>query len=524
MWSSPLLRNLERDLDRARQYVSLLDGISKEDLALRREDVERMRTAYASNTYAAELFNPYLQTLQQKEKTAPKKAKEHTPTLPHPAVVPEVIVRRRPSVSADHSAAPHASLEEMSGNLDGILEEIDEISYFANEGSHSSSQQPLRQSSAALEIVEPDHFVLPASLRDSKILEQLLRYYNQKGVVGEEKNLILQTLCVTSGLHFCLSGPSGSGKTKIIDALVALLDPADIYKLEFASETALMNDVDRINSTRILYIPEVQKAYSTGGRQKTPMIAEIMKGITEGRDVTRRVTVGREDVREYTLKSGLTVITSLAFENIFHYDEETARRFIALVTDTTEEHKEAVRQAKAKSAFYKGDSDVDVQLEKDLRMYVGSLLHHPFSLHIADPFAQDVASYIPLTQRSASFQAQYYGLVGAAARFSHNRRYVAQLDHASCESASSQERTVFVSIEDHQLIYGLYHDQMLANMQQLDKTEGDQKHVEIVRKKIEEQNGLPWEEMIHSAQQRMTTFYPAHAGAWVAQEQKIQGS
>ena len=157
-------------------------------------------------------------------------------------------------------------------------------------------------------------------------------------------------------------------------------------------------------------------------------------------------------------------------------------------------------------------------------MYVGSLLHHRSPLHIADPFAQDVASYIPLTQRSASFQAQYYGLVGAAARFNHNRRYVAQLDHASCESSSSQEKTVFVSIEDHQLIYGLYHDQMLANMQHLDKTEGDQKHIESVRKKIEEQRGLPWQEMSHSARQRMIEFYPGHADAWSTQEQKIQGA
>ena len=522
MWSSLLLRKLEHDLDRARQYLVLSDGTCREDIALRRQDVQQMRERYTSNTHAAELFDPYLQQLQERERTAPKKAKDHIPSLPHSAVVPDIIIGRRSPVTSRHPVASDSHLEEMLETADHLLEDLARNSYFANASPSPSSHQSSHQPSAAVEIVEHDQFVLPNSLRESKLLEQLLRYYKQKGVVGEEKNLILQTLCVTSGLHFCLSGPSGSGKTKIIDALVALLDPADVYKLEFASETALMNDVDRINGTKILYVPEVQKAYSTGGRQKTPMIAEIMKGITEGRDVTRRVTVGREDVREYTLKSGLTVITSLAFENIFHYDEETARRFIALVTDTTEEHKEAVRQAKAQNAFYRGDNGVDVQLEKDLRMYVSSFLHHS-SLHVADPFAQDVASYIPLTQRSASFQEQYYGLVGAAARFNHNRRYVAQLDHASCESSSSQEKTVFVSIEDHQLIYGLYHDQMLANMQQLDKTDGDQKHIEAVRKKIEEQNGLPWENMSDSARQRMIEFYPAHADAWFAQEQKIQG-
>lgn len=526
MWATPLLRNLDRDLNRARQYLILPEGTPREDIALRREDVERMQKLYLSNKYAAELFDPYLQELQAGEKNAPKKARDHTPLLPNPCAASDVIIRRRTPASS----VPFDSSHPFDSS-DAPLEELVAIASANDVPPARSVVLDIPDPSSVLPspLVEPvviekaghEQFVLPASLCESKLLEQLLRYYKQKGVVGEEKNLLLQTLCVTNGLHFCLSGPSGSGKTKIIDALVHLLDPADVYRLEFASETALMNDVDKINATKVLYIPEVQKAYASG-QQKTPMIAEIMKGITEGRDVTRRVTIRQGEVREYTLKSGLTVITSLAFENIFRYDEETARRLIALVTDTSEKHKEDVRQAKAAEAFYSGGNTVDSQLEKELRDYAHYLLHHSPALRIVDPFAQDVASYIPLTQRSASFQSQYYGLVGAAARFNHNRRYIPQLQHDSQKSDSSPEKTVFVSIEDHQLIYDLYHSQMLENMELLDKTEKDKEQIGNVRRKIEEHAGLPWENMIASAQQRMTEFYPAHAAAWSVQEQKIQ--
>jgi hypothetical protein len=281
-----------------------------------------------------------------------------------------------------------------------------------------------------------------------------------------------------------------------------------VYRLELCTESVLMNNTDAINACSILYVPELQKPYKGSGA-KTPMIAEIIKTLTEGRDATRKVTVKPGEVVEYTIHAGIAVMYTLADENAFKKDDETARRFIRLQTDTSEEHKSAVRDAKAQAAFHKQEQAVDAHVEAELRSYMEYLVHHHGNFEVRDPFAAAISEYIPLTQRSASYQSHYNNLVAAAARFNHNRR------HTIAEIKDEREvTTVFTALEDHQLVFSLYHEQMLSAMEQIDRSEEDQQKITAVRKRVEHEGGVQWDACYTYAKALMTQYFPEQVQRW----------
>jgi len=137
------------------------------------------------------------------------------------------------------------------------------------------------------------------------------------------------------------------------------------------------------------------------------------------------------------------------------------------------------------------------------------MVHHHDEFRVRDPFAPAIADYIPLTQRSPSFQTHYNNLVAASAIFNHNRRLVVN------EGGSGENlNTVFTSLEDHRLVFSLYHAQMLAAMEQIDQRPEDVQKIAAVRERLEKEGGVNWDVCYGHAKQLMQDRFPSHLETW----------
>ncbi len=488
------MNKLQQDVERAQLLADLPDEFYKDDVKQRLEEVQGLRWKYrvANNAFAAELFAPHITGLRQ----ALSKARRGT--RPRPVVSSS----SQPLQSDDVLQYPtqDASLEERAG-LDEPEQQSEQVEHLRVYT--TKKEERAVQASTVIPALDTRHI-----FGESKIIDKLLEYTAARGVIGEQGNIILAALCLTNGLHVGIEGPSGSGKSQIANTLIDLMPKEAVYRLELCTESVLMNNTDAINGCNILYVPELQKPYKGSGA-KTPMIAEIIKTLTEGRDATRKVTVKPGEVVEYTIYAGIAVMYTLADENAFKKDDETARRFIRLQTDTSEEHKSAVRDAKAQAAFHKQEQTVDVQSEAELRSYMEYLVHHHDEFEVRDPFAAAIREYIPLTQRSASYQSHYNNLVAAAARFNHNRRYT-----LTETRDGKNTTTVFTTLEDHQLVFSLYHEQMLSAMEQIDRSDADQQKISAVRERLEHEKGVQWDACYAHAKALMTEHFPDHVQRW----------
>ncbi|MBI5073380.1 hypothetical protein HZA99_06200 [Candidatus Woesearchaeota archaeon] len=505
-WSSRFMRQYETDVKEAEELTNIPQGMDREDIRERQDAVRKLQQKYKSNKYAEAEFEIILERLKSKEGRAKKRSWRETAVQ---------LVRGRANSTAiypdriyDH---PVVERTEERTLHDIVIEVIDP----GKEGTTRESREKdignmlmLEDKAQNKEQKREPFSTLPYFGRNN-LMDVALQAYKEAGVIGEEKNLVIATLCIANGLHLCMEGPSGSGKSKVIGAVMELVQEEDIYRLELASETAVMNDVETINRRKILYIPELQKAYQGAGG-KVPMIAEIIKGMTEGRDVTRRVTIKQGSVASYTINPDHTIVTTLAFENIFKYDEETARRLKCTEADTSEEHKMMVRAAKAEEAFMRGREQRDEKRREMLSAYMHDLIHHHGEIAVIDPFSAYMQQYIPLTQRSASFQAHYNDLVAAAARFNQNRRY-------EIEGEGKTIKTVFTTLQDQQLIFDIYYAQMLTAMERLDKKDDDTNKIREIRERLEREKGVDWTACLADGRRRMQEVYPQHADRWEAQ-------
>ncbi|MFC1704977.1 hypothetical protein ACFLZ6_01460, partial [Nanoarchaeota archaeon] len=175
-------------------------------------------------------------------------------------------------------------------------------------------------------------------------LYDVVKYFRNKGVVGEEGLGVAITLALINRASFGVEGYSGSGKTFITDKLIELVEDK-VYRIGQASKMAVFGEVDKINGSEIIYIPELQKAM----RDRNSPIIEVIKDLTEGKDATRVVTKrGGKGTEEYRIKSGVSVIYTLALENHFKKDEESSRRLIRFRTDSSTEHLNEIHGDKAR--------------------------------------------------------------------------------------------------------------------------------------------------------------------------------
>jgi len=242
-------------------------------------------------------------------------------------------------------------------------------------------------------------------------LQDLVSFYRDHGLVGEESLAILQTLGAISKLHFGIESLSGSGKSYTMDILLDLLPKDSVYTMELSSATAEFYNAAEINRRPLIYIPELQKAMRTNRELTT----EILKNLSEGKDARRRVRNQREEsTDEFVITAGKGVMFTLAVENDFKYDAEFSRRVFVLRTDVSEEQTERILQAIAQKQH--GANGKNRKNYNGLREHVAYCLSQNEFDYI-NPFAEYVAQQIPATIRSRSYGQYLFNLMNSSAKF-----------------------------------------------------------------------------------------------------------
>ncbi len=321
------------------------------------------------------------------------------------------------------------------------------------------------------------------------IFASVLNYYKSRGVVGEERLSILQTLCAANKISFGVEGPSGSGKTFVMDGLINLLPEESVYKIGLSSDNAIFNDLERLNKAEFLYIPELQKAMD----RKKGSTVEAIKDLTEGRDAVRIVTAKKGKCDEYRIGKGKALIYTLAHENGFKKDIETGRRFAVFYTDCSPEHVDVVLSAKARSrcspeaaGFTENDFD-------DLRNHLSSCILAEYSFQ--DPFSVYMSRHIPNIPKAVGFVDHYYALLDACAKFNYPFR-------------EESNEHLFITLEDHYIIHQFYHNDFCRNL--TDICGKDDIHLIESAK-----SGVNWKECWNAGVSVMNENFPDIAGNWM---------
>ncbi|TAL54294.1 MAG: hypothetical protein EPN86_04005 [Nanoarchaeota archaeon] len=250
---------------------------------------------------------------------------------------------------------------------------------------------------------------LPAPYSPS--LQDLISFYKDHGLVGEEPLAVLQTLGAINKQHFGIESLSGSGKSYTMDILLDLLPKDSVYTMELSSATAEFYNAAEINRRPLIYIPELQKAMRTNRELTT----EILKNLAEGKAARRRVRNQREEsTDEFVITPGKGVMFTLAVENDFKYDAEFSRRVFILRTDVSEEQTERILQATA--LRQQGGNRHASKNYQGLREHIAYCLSHDEFDYI-NPFAAYVAQQIPTNIRSRSWGQYLFGLMNSSAKF-----------------------------------------------------------------------------------------------------------
>ena len=330
-------------------------------------------------------------------------------------------------------------------------------------------------------------------------LTDILNYYKQEGVVGEENNLILQTLCAINNISFGIEGYSGSGKTFLTDALLNLIPDEYVYRIGLSSNLAILNDSKNINGKKFVYIPEIQKAMN----KKDAPIVEVIKNLTEGKDANRIVTLSQGKTKQYNIKAGITVIYTLAVENNFKKDDETSRRFLRLFTDYTEEHIGEILDYKAKSrCFFNDKSRMSEEDIEELKVHITNCININ-EVSYVDSFAPLMNTYIPSTPKTVGYVDHYYNLLNASAKFHHRQRI-------------QEGKQIFLNLEDHFLIHELYHSEFCDSISNLNKAKDYSDLIENARKEVD------WQKCWESGNEIMKTNFSSVYDKW--RDLQIQGN
>ena len=264
----------------------------------------------------------------------------------------------------------------------------------------------------------------------------LLDFYSSRGLVGEERVAILQTLGSIRKLCFGIEGASGSGKSFTADLLMELLPKEYVYRIELSSNTAEVYNAEEINRAKIIYVPELQKALNS----KNPIMVEVLKNLTEGRDVLRRVR-DQEKKRNITLhiEADKGIIYTLALENDLKKDVELSRRVFQLTTDSSEEQNYRVIDNIVEEEYNHSDKGRDFT---ELKQHIRSCVLLP-EIEYVNPFSRALMDVIPLTVKARSFVKHYLNLIQGSALFHHKERV-------------HETGNIFVNLEDFFLVHSLY--------------------------------------------------------------------
>ncbi len=410
------------------------------------------------------------------------------------------------SFIADSAGLPGEDREEILGSFAAKLDGL--IAVHKKWAGYRTLQKKMDESAAKISALrrdlnlcaegKPVRKLLPSPEKDPVSI--LMKYYRGKGVVGEEELCILQTLCASSSIHFGIEGPSGSGKTFAVEALLNLLPRNSVFKIGVCSDTAVYYQAESINDCKFIYIPELQKAM-----RNMHTTVEFIKDISEGRSSTRHVNVGKQ-TKEYTIDAGKTVIYTLADENGYAKDMETARRVVALRTNTSEEHVKGILRGKTCSRFEDEKQTINEAEMAFLKMHMAKLISSD-KPSTKDPFAEYMAQYMPALPVSASFVEHYYLMLDAYARFNSSKRV-------------RKGDILFLNIEDHYMVDQLYRATFCKNLEDMAKGYF-REHDEIVAKAKEaSETKIDWAGCWSHGLVKMRNAFPGIADEWEAAQKE----
>ena len=260
-------------------------------------------------------------------------------------------------------------------------------------------------------------------------IEDLVRYFhntrNEKGqlvpIIGEDKLAVTSALAyLLEDTNFMINAYSGTGKTVIMNAVFDLLRGTGIKTttIEQLSDTALWYDMDSINQSRFIAIPEAQKCPES--------IIEILKTWADDRPAVRKRTdVTIQDVREQTLIPKF-VFMCKAVENKrgdAFLDAELERRYMITHTNpTVAQTKDVIRHKLDNLARPQEDiitmSDEEIQ---GLRDHIKECIirrDDEKAIKVRNPCAPFLFDIIPTLFPIARSKVHYFmKLINAVARF-----------------------------------------------------------------------------------------------------------
>jgi hypothetical protein len=260
-------------------------------------------------------------------------------------------------------------------------------------------------------------------------IEDLVNYFhnvkNKKGdlvpIIGEDKLAVTAALAyLLEDTNFMINAYSGTGKTVIMNAVFELLEDTGIpyAVLEQLSDTALWYDMETLNRSRFIAIPEAQKCPES--------IIEILKTWADDRPAERKRTdVTIQDIRTQTLYPKF-VFMCKAVENTrgnLFLDAELERRYMITHTNPTVKQTEDVLKQKLRS-IAKPDGDLQTMSDEDIKglkdHIVDCIIRRDDSaaVKIRNPCAPFLFDVIPTLFPIARSKVHYFlKIINAVARF-----------------------------------------------------------------------------------------------------------
>lgn len=283
-------------------------------------------------------------------------------------------------------------------------------------------------------------------------------FFENCGLVEEKDNAILLTLAALSKVSAGVISVSGSGKSVLCDILMMLLPEQRVYNLGLTSNTATIYDFEIVNQSDIVYIEELQKALNSNN----PIMVEIIKNITEGKDISRKVYDANERRnKNFKINGNLGIIFSLALENKVKKDDELDRRVITLMTDISQTQNRKVLQYIGKSRFKRErlrrqTDDVANQLKAHVNVVLDKA-----RTQVDNPFAEYIMQQVPVPfVKVRSHVKHYLNLIDSSTRFYFKDRV-------------GVGENLFTSLQDVyniHLLYGKTLNRNIHNLPQLGST------------------------------------------------------
>ncbi len=336
-------------------------------------------------------------------------------------------------------------------------------------------------------------------------VNDLVKYYRSKGIVGEESVYILATIGLLAGNSFCIEGRSGTGKTKIADALMDLLPPKSVYSFDASSDKSLIRDAERLNKARVLYVPEMQNVFNS--RYQT--LVEVLKCLCAEKDFTYSGVAGGKSY-EFRIRGDITFYTTLATENDFKPRIEYTRRMFQLFTRLGEDVQERIIREKARARYLpKADLDeISAQELRALKVHASSLLYMP-QIRVVNVFSDYIEGIIPRENTMvAAFIDKYFDLNEASGKFHYPLRILRKING---------NPILFLNIDDIVLIHSHYPPHFCRSLSNLDR-----EHAYEEDTVLRFQEDVDWQQCLDIGMEIMRKYYPSVFDEW-SSLQRLEG-